>query len=46
MTWTKVQHAFIIQFSEIKNEGQVIVASRYAKQTKYESMEDYYNQFL
>ncbi len=31
LTWTKVQHAFIIQFSEIRSEGQAIAASWYAK---------------
>jgi hypothetical protein len=31
------------QFSEIRSEGQVIATSRYAKQKKYESMEDYYD---
>jgi hypothetical protein len=46
MTWAKVQCAFIIQFNEIRNEGQAIATSRYAKQKKYESMEDYYDQFL
>jgi hypothetical protein len=38
-----VQRAFIIRFSEIRSEGQAIVASQYAKQKKYESMEDYYD---
>jgi len=42
-TWAKVQCAFIIRCSEIRSEGQAIVASRYAKQKKYESMEDYYD---
>ncbi len=42
-TCAKVQRAFIIQFSEIRSEGQVIATSRYAKQKKYESMEDYYD---
>jgi hypothetical protein len=46
MTWAKVQCAFIIQLSEIRSEGQAIAASRYAKRKKYESMEDYYDQFL
>jgi hypothetical protein len=45
-TWAKVQCAFMIRFSEIRNEGQAIAASRYAKQKKYELMEDYYDQFL
>jgi hypothetical protein len=31
---------------EIPSEGQVVVASQYAKQKKYESMEDYYDRFL
>jgi hypothetical protein len=42
-TWAKVQRAFIIQFSEIRSEGQAIATSQYAKQNKYESMEDYYD---
>ncbi len=46
MTWAEVQCAFMIRFNEIRNEGQATVASRYAKQKKYELMEDYYDQFL
>jgi hypothetical protein len=38
-TWAKVQCDFIIRFSEIRSEGQAIVALQYAKQKKYESME-------
>jgi hypothetical protein len=37
---------FIIRFSEIRSEGQVIVTLQYAKQKKYELMEDYYDQFM
>ncbi len=43
MTWAEVQCAFIIRFNEIRNERQATIASRYAKQKKYESMEDYYD---
>jgi hypothetical protein len=43
MTWAKVQRAFITQFNEIRSEGQTIATSRYAKQKKYESIEDYYD---
>jgi hypothetical protein len=45
-TWAKVQCAFIIQFNEIRSEGQVTVALRYAKQKKYELVEGYYGHFL
>jgi hypothetical protein len=31
---------------EIKIEGQAAIALRYAKQKKYQSVEDYYDQFL
>ncbi len=44
-SWAKVQRAFIIWFSEIRSEGQATVASWYAKQKKYESTENYYDQF-
>jgi hypothetical protein len=42
----KVQRAFISWFDEICNEGQVVVALRYAKQNKYEFVKDYYDRFL
>jgi hypothetical protein len=41
-----VQRGFITGFSEIRSEGQVVVTLRYVKQKKYESTEDYYDQFL
>ncbi len=31
---------------KIASEGQVAIALHYAKQKNYESMKDYYNQFL
>jgi hypothetical protein len=46
LTWAKVQRAFITRFNEIRSERQATIASWYAKQKKYESMEDYYDQFL
>jgi hypothetical protein len=45
-TWTNVQCAFITQFSEIRSEGQVVTTLRYAKQKKYELVEDYYDWFF
>ncbi len=45
MTWVKVQRAFIIRFSEIRNEGQIAATLQYVKQKKYESVEDYYDEF-
>jgi hypothetical protein len=45
-TWDKVQWAFINRFSEICNERQMATTLRYAKQKKYESIEDYYDKFL
>jgi len=32
-------------FNEISSEGQMVVALRYAKQKKYELVEDYYDLF-
>jgi hypothetical protein len=45
-TWGEVQWAFINRFREICNEGQVATTLRYAKQKKYESIENYYDKFL
>jgi hypothetical protein len=45
-TWGEVQCAFINRFNEIRNEGQVATTLKYAKQKKYESVEDYYDRFL
>jgi hypothetical protein len=45
-TWDEVHRAFISRLSEIHSKGQVAVALRYAKQKKYESIEDYYDRFL
>jgi hypothetical protein len=45
-TWVEVQRAFITRFCEIRNEGQAVAILRYAKQKKYESTKDYYDQFL
>ncbi len=44
--WDEVQRAFISQLNEIRNEGQAVASLRYAKQTKYEFIEDYYDNFL
>jgi len=46
MTCIEVQCAFITRFSEIKNEVQATITLRYAKQKKFELMEDYYDRFL
>jgi hypothetical protein len=40
-TWDEVQRAFISRFSEIHNEGQVIII--YVKQKKYEFVKYYYD---
>jgi hypothetical protein len=45
-TCIEVQCAFITWFSEIKSEGQATITLQYAKQKKYELMEDYYDRFL
>jgi hypothetical protein len=45
-TWDEVHWAFISQFSEIHSEGQAISTLRYAKQNKYESIENYHDNFL
>ncbi len=45
-TWGELQHAFISWFSEIHNEGQATTTLKYAKQKKYEFVEDYYDRFL
>jgi hypothetical protein len=37
---------FCQQFSETYSEGQAVVALRYAKQKKYESIKNYYDKFL
>jgi hypothetical protein len=41
-----MQCVFIIRFSEIKTKRQAIAAIQYAKQKKYEPVEDYYDRFL
>ncbi len=44
--WGEVWRAFISRFIEIHNEGQAVATLKYAKQKKYEYVEDYYNRFL
>jgi hypothetical protein len=44
--WDEVQWAFISRFSEVWSEGQAIAMLPYAKQKKYELIEDYYDWFL
>jgi len=46
MTWDEVHWAFINQFSENHSEGQASAALKYAKQMKYEFVEDYYDRLL
>ncbi len=45
-TWGEVQRDFINWFSEIRNEGLTAATLRYAKQKKYEFIDDYYDIFL
>jgi hypothetical protein len=46
VTSAEVERAFIIQFNEIRIEGQSIATLRYVKQKNYELVEDYYDRFL
>jgi hypothetical protein len=42
-TWGAVQCTFINRFNEIHNEGQAATTLKYAKQKKYEFVENYYD---
>jgi hypothetical protein len=44
--WNQVQWTFITRFCEIWSEEQVATTLCYAKQNKFELVEDYYNWFL